>query len=262
MKPSPEEIIAAARASGKDDLDLEIASLLRDHPELARDFDANRRADQLASTAMAEIEIPDGLEDQLVNLLRQTRSAGNSGKAAAEAEAIVALPRRGVSRRSWMASAAAVALSAGGGYWFFRNRSRPSFDDLLARLATISREGVTLSLMSMDRAEVSEWLVSRDAPRANQLPAGLDALPRKGCHVYQIDGREVSLECFLLPEMRELHVFTTPAGDFRDLPSDGSEPLIKTIDGLTAALWRREGEVMALLTEQPASAVRPVLIGA
>ena len=140
MKPSPEEIIAAARASGKDDLDLEIASLLRDHPELARDFDANRRADQIASTAMAEIEIPDGLEDQLVDLLRQTRRAGKTGETNAETESIVAFPQRGISRRNWLASAAAVALSAGGGYLFFRNRSRPSYEDLLGRLATISRD--------------------------------------------------------------------------------------------------------------------------
>ena len=116
--------------------------------------------------------------------------------------------------------------------------------------------------MSMDRAEVVGWLTSRKAPRAGRIPGGLDALPRKGCHIYQIDGRQISLECFLLPEMRELHVFTTPASDFKNLPPDGAEPILKTIDGLTAALWQRDGQVVALITDQPAEAVRPVLQGA
>lgn len=120
--------------------------------------------------------------------------------------------------------------------------------------------GTVMSRLS--RAEVTEWLMTRDAPRMDKLPIGLDALPRKGCHIYQIDGRNVSLECFLLPEMRELHVFTTPSADFNDLPQDGAEPIYQTIDGLTAALWRRRDEVMALLTDQPANAVRAVLTGA
>ena len=94
------------------------------------------------------------------------------------------------------------------------------------------------------------------------MGSGLDELPRKGCHIYLIDGRKVSLECFLLPEMRELHVFTTPASGFNDLPPEGAEPIMKNIDGLTAALWQREGEVMVLLTEQPEAAIRLVLLGA
>lgn len=262
MKRSPEELLAAARASGVDDPDLGIAAVLRDHPELAGDFDANRQADQLAIKAMAETEIPAGLEEQLIGILRQTRRAARQSEPAPVVPGIVSFPQRRSTRRNWLAGAAAVALGAAGGGWFLAYRRRPSFDDMLTTLARISREGVTLSLMSMDRDEVAAWLTSREAPRAGTIPGGLDALPRKGCHIYQIDGRKVSLECFLLPEMRELHVFTTPAADFRNLPPEGAEPVFKTIDGLTAALWQRDAKVIALVTDQPAEAVRPVLQGA
>ena len=262
MKPSPEELLAAARATGKDDPELGIGELLRDHPELGSEFDAIRRADQIAIEAMAEVAIPDGLEEQLVGLLKQTRQAACQEEPAPAAPEIVGFPRRDTSRRNWLAGAAAVVLGSTGGWWFFADRRRPSFDTLLAALARKSREGVTLSLMSMDRTEVIGWLTSRKAPRASRIPGGLDALPRKGCHIYQIEGRQVSLECFLLPEMRELHVFTTPTDDFRNLPPEGTEPILKTIDGLTAALWQREGLVIALLTDQPADAILPVLQGA
>ncbi|MGB6222365.1 hypothetical protein [Haloferula sp.] len=244
----------AASPSGKDDHDPEIAAAheaIAADPELAAELTAERGADLAISESLRATEPPPELEEQLLSTLRETRRA-------AVAANIVEAPPNAFSRRHWLGMAAAAALTTGIAYTWHRSKQLP-LSRLVATLANYSIEGVTLSLMSMEKEEVVDWLVSNQAPRASTLPPALDALGRKGCHIYDIEGHRVSLECFLLPGMREIHLFTTPTAGLSGAPSDGSQPKLSSIDSLTSAVWSQGENTMILLTSEPVEMTRSLL---
>ena len=256
MNPDPDQLrrlVRSARPSGVDDADEEVAAALealRGDPAFEEAWRAEREIDRSIAGEVQGTEPPPGLEDRLIRALREARAGGQAsaggrddGKAAP------------ISRRRWLGlGLAAAGAAAVGGILYGRKLGRLPFDTLTGQLARISRDGVTLSLMSMDRDEVVSWLLDRKAPRAEVLPDGLDALPRKGCHVYEIEDHEVSLECFLLPGMRELHLFTTPAAGL-----SGEPVAYGSVAGLSSAGWTRGSQTMVMLSEVPAAELREVL---
>jgi hypothetical protein len=255
MKPEPDDIrriARAARPSGKDDHDPEIRAALyalSSHPELAEELERERNDDLAISKSYREIEPPAELEQQLIDTLRRTRRAE---KEAANTKVV------SINRRSWLGLAAAAALTIAGALWW-RQAQRLPLNKLVSELADISRKGVTLSLMSMQTDEVVEWLVQNQAPRADSLPNDLQALGRKGCHIYDIEGHRVSLECFLLPGMRELHLFTTPRSSLSGAPSPNDPKKIHTEGDQTAAIWSQGENTMILLSSVPSSEISDLL---
>lgn len=249
MNNDPDDIrriARAARPSGVDDHDPEVAKALaelREDPDLLAELEEERQFDQRVAMEVQSQEPPEDLEDILLNTLRATRQEERQQDASTPSS-----NNRGLSRRSWMALAASAVVSAGAAFWF-HGRSLLKLDELTRRLVTISKKGVILSVMSMDTSEVVGWLKKNDAPRATSLPSKLDALGRKGCHIYDIEGNRVSLECFLLPGMREIHLFTTPSSGLSGEPSAGASPLFEKRDGLTAAIWSDDVQTMILLTD-------------
>lgn len=255
MNTDPDDIrriARAARPSGKDDHDPEIRSALEalaDHPELAAELDAEREWDRQITEEHHQLQPPAQLEDQLIAALRDARKG-----APAENPKVVS---GHFTRRAWIgAAAAAIAVTAGGVWW--RSRLLP-MKQLVNRLADESRQGVTLSLMSMQTDEVVDWLSANDAPRADSLPPALEALGRKGCHIYDIEGHQVSLECFLLPGMREIHLFTTPNSGLSGEPSPADGIRFQQEGELTAALWSQGRNTMVLVSEAAEQELRPVL---
>lgn len=258
MMPEPDAIrhlLGAARPSGKDEQDPEILAArdaLRNHPELAAELETERLADFAISQSYQSAQVPPELEARLLASLREARrqAAVLPGKV---------IPISFGRRRLLATVAAALGLTAAGGVIWWRDSKLLKVHQLVADLARISREGVTLSLMSMDTAEVVEWLRQNEAPRAAQLPPALDGLGRKGCHIYQIEGRRVSLECFLLPGMRELHLFTTPSRSLSGAPSPSAAAQVHADGEMTAAIWSQGENTMVLLSEEPAEAIKKLL---
>ena len=164
------------------------------------------------------------------------------------------------SRRQWLgfATAAAAALVAGSTYWW--RFLAFTMSHLTRQLATISAEGVKLSLMSMDPEAITGWLTFYQAPRPVALPENLATLPRKGCHLYQISGHPVSLECFLLPGMKEIHLFCTPAAGLLVPPDEGESPTLRSQAGRTLATWTRAGQTVLLLSAEPGEVIRRLLV--
>jgi hypothetical protein len=255
MKSDPENlrrIARAARASGKDDDDpvvREALDALEHFPEIMASLEAERRQDLEIIGEYRDADPPAGLESRLIAALREARKG-----AAAPDEKIV---RATFSRRAWIGSAAAaLAVSTGAVWW--RSRLLP-LDRLVERLVEKSRGGVTLSLMSMETDKVVNWLRENNAPRAQSLPVALDALGRKGCHIYEIEGRRVSLECFLLPGMRELHLFTTPSSGLSGEPAIRDGIVFRSEGKQTAALWSQGEQTMVLISEVGKDELGPVL---
>lgn len=244
----------AASPSGKDDHDPEIAAAheaIAADPEFAAQLKVEREADLAISESLRATEPPPGLEDQLLATLREAREKSVTPK-------LAEAPSNLFTRRHWLGMAAAAALTTGIAYTWHRSKRLP-LSRLVDTLATYSLDGVTLSLMSMDKDEVVDWLVSRDAPRASVLPPALDALGRKGCHIYDIEGHRVSLECFLLPGMREIHLFSTPTSGLTNAPDDGDQAELGSVQSLTSAIWSQAGNTMVLLTHEPAASTRSLL---
>ena len=260
-------LLRAARPSGQDEHDDAVAAAraaaAQDADVLAL-LEAERCTDLAMQAALQNVEPPAGLESALLTAMRAARSAVEPPPALRESVlTAVKLPtarRTAVSRRRWLGwSAAAAASLAAGSVWWWRRAHAFTMQRLSEELAAITRAGVTLSLMSMDKSAVAAWLREHSAPRAAVFPDKLDALPRKGCHLYDIAGHPVSLECLLLPGMRELHLFTTPSAELDDPPADGAAPAVRAFAGRTLATWTRDDVTMLMFSSQPAEEISTLL---
>jgi hypothetical protein len=254
MSPDPENlrsVLRAARPSGNDDDDAQIrAAREAADPALLEELANEREFDRAVAAELRANEPPADFEEQLISAMRAAR----------EPAPMAMFPPARITRRSWLGWAAAASLAGGAGTWWWTVGRATRFDDLVDRLARISKDGVTLSLMSMDRLEVGIWLREAGAPRTASLPDSLHDLPRKGCHLYDIEGRPISLECFLLPGMRELHLFTTATRGLRGAPKDQASR-IATAGGLTAGSWTHDGKTMILLSEESPATITDLLAG-
>ena len=249
------QLLRAARLSGQDEHDADVAAAraaAAEDPALLAQLEEERQLDEAMRQSLREEEPPAGLEAALLAAMRAARSP-----AAPEPTNIL---RPEFTRRAWLgwASAAAATIAIGTGWWW-REAHAFTMRTLTEALAAITKKGVTLSLMSMNTAEVADWLRTHKAPRADALPAALNALGRKGCHLYDIAGHPVSLECFLLPGMRELHLFSTPAAALADAPADGAAAQLKEDAGRTLATWAHGSQTMLLFSQETPDTIRTLL---
>lgn len=260
------QLLRAARPSGQDEHDADVAAAraaAAHDPETVARLEEERQIDLAMQESLRATEPPAGLEASLLAAMRTARAAAASPapEPAAPQFEIVKRPASEthtarISRRGWLAASAAAAASVAlGSMWWWREYRAFSMKRLSAALADITKKGVTLSLMSMDKAAVVNWLVTNQAPRADALPEKLDALGRKGCHIYDIEGHRVSLECMLLPGMVEIHLFATRSANLIDPPAPGAPAKVATFSGRTLATWTRGAQTMLLFSEAPTDTI-------
>jgi hypothetical protein len=274
MKDDPYQLLRAASLSGKDEQDAAVMAAraaAAGQPEMLARLEAEHARDQELRAALSGVGPPPGLEASLLTAMRAARAVvdppsnleQNVIKAMQQAHrpAEPSRPRK-MNRRTWIAwgSAAAAASIAAGTTWWWRTAAF-SMARLRNELAGISQRGVELSLMSMDPQAVQDWLTSHQAPRPTVLPEALQALPRKGCHLYQIAGHPVSLECFLLPGMRELHLFCTPSQYLLDPPKEHRAPNLRQVKGLTMCCWSTGGQTVLLVGKESPETLSGLLRG-
>jgi len=266
--------LRAARPSGQDDADPDVRAAREASAadaELQEMLRREREADAAIGRALRSVEPPADLEARLLTAMRAAR-AQITPPPDLEAQVIEAVrtnrDRETLapevashwSRRQWFGAAAAAiaAVCAGGALWWQR-QSRMPMAFLTARLTTIASEGVTLSLMSMDKQAIAAWLRTAGAPRSAHLFPKLDALGRKGCHLYDIDGHPVSLECLVLANMSVVHCFTTPSSGLRDAPPTSRPASVRTEDGFTVASWSHADQTIVLVSEESAAIVQALV---
>ena len=256
------QLLRAARPSGQDEHDADVAAAraaVAHDPEALARLEGERQIDLAMQESLRATEPPAGLEASLLAAMRTARAA--AAQPAPPQFQIVELPASEthaarLSRRGWLAASAAAAASVAlGSIWWWREYRAFSMKRLSAALADITKKGVTLSLMSMDKTAVVDWLINNHAPRADALPEKLDALGRKGCHIYDIEGHRVSLECMLLPGMVEIHLFATLSENLIDPPAPGAPAKVATFSGRTLATWTRGAQTMLLFSEAPTDTI-------
>ncbi|MFN0125309.1 MAG: hypothetical protein ACKV19_01325 [Verrucomicrobiales bacterium] len=258
--------LRAARPSGQDERDPDVSEAREaaaDDPAEVAALEQERVADVHFARALQSAPIPPDLEARVRAAVRAVQKAETSPSEPDQS----ALPARfpaaqsvGPTRRRWLAWAgAAAAVTAAGLAWWRRWPARLTLDRLATELAAISTRGVTLSLMTMDRAAIATWMRDQSAPRADTLPSKLDALGRKGCHLYTVAGHPVSLECFMWPDGEVLHLFSTESDRLVDPPLAGA-PAREVIAPDHAALTWAEGRwTLMLLGHRPIEEIQALL---
>ncbi len=265
------QLLRAARLSGQDENDPEVmaarAAAASEAKVLAY-LEEERQTDLAMQQGLNDVDPPPDLEAALLTAMRAARGhaepPANLREDMLHAVQLPAAPgtvvQHDFSRRKWIGwSLAAAASIAAGGFWWWRENHAFSLRRLSEQLAAITKKGVTLSLMSMEKDAVVNWLRDNQAPRADVLPEKLDALGRKGCHLYQIEGHPVGLECLLLPGMRELHLFCTPARGLTDPPADGRAAEVRTFADRTLATWTHGGQTMLMFCNERVEEIRALL---
>ncbi len=276
------QLLRATRPSGQDEHEADVAAAraaVAQEPALVEQLQTERDLDLAMLDSLRGVEPPAGLESALLTAMRAARGVAEPPSHLRESVlAAVQLPaapvaakrkskppsapitRAEFTRRAWITGAAAAGFAMlGGAALLWRRDHAFSMRRLTAKLAFITKSGITLSLMSMDPKAVNRWLSSHDAPRPNSLPEKLNALGRKGCHIYDIELHAVSLECFLLPDMRQLHLFSTHAADLTDAPEEGQPVSIESAHGRTLATWTKDGATVFLFSEESAEDIRALL---
>lgn len=259
------QLLRSLRPQGQDEHEVGVpeARAAAEDAGLTIHLGDERQTDLAMRSALGQIEPPTGLEDALMNAMRAARGICEPPAELRESVlSAVRLPRPPVSvvrlsRRRWLGWGVGIAASlAVSGKWWWETQAF-TLRRLTGALTAITRAGISLDLMSMDKVAVGEWLAANKAPRLAALPSKLNELPRKGCHLYEIENRPVSLECFLLPEMKQLHLYTTASAGLVNPP--GAAVKITQDGDLTLATWATEGLTLLLVSHETPELVRDLI---
>lgn len=128
----------------------------------------------------------------------------------------------------------AASLAVGDKWWW--ETQAFTLRRLTGELTAITRKGISLSLMSMDKVAVGDWLTANKAPRLTVLPAKLNELPRKGCHLY-----------------------TTPSAGLVNPPAARAGVAMTREGDLTLATWAAEGQTLLLVSHEAPELVRSLI---
>lgn len=240
--PNPDpipEAHAARRWSGKDAEDPALATTPPDNPATAAEIERRRRIDEAISKALRSEMPPPDLRDRLLALRDTTATAPPR-------PAIIAFPRLILP----VAAAIAILLALG---WAFLNRAPHAADPVARHAMSLSAsDSVTLGKISSDQNSLRNWLAARGAPHTFAIPDPLRALPALGCQAFTIDGRQVSLLCFQLPDKRVVHLFVKKSSESRS-PATRDNPMVTRLNSQTTLVWSDDAGNTFYLTSRDAS---------
>lgn len=157
-------------------------------------------------------------------------------------------PRPAWRGRSLLALAAAIALLAGGLFFFLLARARPDYSKLRPAIAAFFVTEPNFPKMSEQPAELRQWVIDRGAPSGFRIPVSLLRLDSKACAILEVGERPAYLLCFLKEDKSGrrnggmVHLIVARRHDFRNLPPT-EKPSIHTAGKWSFASWT-EGEIL------------------
>ncbi len=266
------QLLRAARPSGQDGQDPAVAAAMAAAQEdagLTARLESERQTDLGMQRALRGVEPPTGLQASILAAMRGARSTSHAEPPPEPPpelrQSVLSAVRPptgtnappGPSRRRFLGwgLATAASLTAAGLWW----RQRLTFSTLKEEVAGIAGGPLSLAFMSMDKLAIAAWMQEHSAPHAGSLPASLDALPRKGCQLYTLRGQSVSLECFVLPGMKFMHLFCTPSAGLVDPPAEGAAPEVSASAHGSVASWARGGQTVVIISRENPAAVQAML---
>ena len=234
-------ILSAYRPGGEDASDpLFTAALeqVRLDPELGQWFAEQRRFDQSVRAALESDAVPAELRESLLfnrKVVRMQESAPRS--------------RRWFRQGPRLALVASLVLLLGTGLLLRHGAPEPmTGQHFVQHIVDLKKDGgISLGKTGGSTAELRAWLAQREAPSDFDLPAPLSSLGAVGCQTFAIDGRQVSLLCFMLDKDRLVHFFVIDSNELEDIP--GSRPEFHRVHNIAATTWSAAGRTYVLVGE-------------
>lgn len=210
----------------------EALQMVKQSPELAKWWEAEMANDERVRKMVGMEQVPDGLRESLIESRLETK------------------PREKSKARSfsqWLALAAALAVLLGLALVLKPGATnRATGPDFLKQFAALGESGfIWLAKKSLDPADLQSWLASKGAPSKFAIPAGLSALPGKGCQTYSFHGAKVSLICFKMSDQRIVHLFVIDQKNLLNPP--GPVPQVVREGTHLAATWSSGGHTFLMV---------------
>lgn len=175
--------------------------------EAAEDIQLDEGVDQVISGALADVQPPEGLRDQVIAAMEVEKHHRNQVQ-----------PLRGVARnvqkKKWINIAAIAAALVLGVFFALQidlsDKDQLTSYDVQQSAANILNTQFSLDVKHEDSTHLTSWLADHHlpAPRdVEHLPPGLRKLPSIGCKRMELPGeKEASLICFIAQGGGALHL--------------------------------------------------------
>ncbi|CAN5405721.1 hypothetical protein BH20VER3_BH20VER3_07530 [soil metagenome] len=187
--------------------------------------------------------------EKVTEILKQGRAAG-SGEGGAAAPVQTTAPER---RRQFLALAAALAILAGLGAFWFAVSGRADYAALRPAVIAFLADKPTYPLMSKHPEKLRTWVIERGAPPTFQIPPKLQVLASKGCAILTVDEKPAYLLCFFTEDANGrrdggmVHLLVAQKRDFRNVPNAGDRS-IHTSGRWSFISWRESDIVYTVAT--------------
>ena len=238
-----------------DQLRLSLLAIMHgESPESSADHE---EMDQLVSVALADVQPPTGLRDQIL-------AAMEVEKQAREADVSPKVVRGVFGRKKWI-NVAAIAAALVLGVFFAMQIDLGSKDSLASHeiqknAGRLLNSEFVLDVRDGDRTQLTSWLVSNDLPAPvteGELPPGIRELRTIGCKRISLpDQKEVSLICLITKQDEMVHLIVAD----NNIVSDLELPTMKEVresncyhcpeTGWNAVRWRNEKHTFILMSKK------------
>ena len=187
--------------------------------ESPEDPSLHKEMDNLLSGALAGVEPPSGLRDQIIAAMEVEKTARNQ-----EAESKV-IP--GVfNRRKWLGVAAVAAALVLGAFLAFQvniggeTKTLASYE-IQQTAGRVLNAGITFDMADSNSTHLTSWLAEHKLPTlasVSELPPGLRGMKSRGCKKIKLAGGKVaSMVCFVVGEKKTAHLVIVNNEDVSDL---------------------------------------------
>ena len=244
-----------------DDLRLNLLALM--NGDAVEDPQLHQEMDQMLSSALADVQPPVGLRDQILAAMEVETKEVVAQETPAEVITGV------FNRKKWINVAAVAAAVALGVFFAFQVNS---VDEQQAPLASyevqqsagqLLNTSFSLDMKNDNSTYLSSWLKEQDLPspaNVGDLPPGLQKLPSMGCKKIDLPGEEqASLICYLTEAKKSLHLIVVR----NDVVNDKDLPTLENVNAkncyhcpLTdwnAVRWRDKENTYILMSKSGAS---------
>lgn len=214
-RPSAEDDQLLARAAERE-------------PGLAKAIEQQQQVNSRVRDQLKAIPIPSGLRDQILARRKIVRVSGWR-----KAQPLLAI-------------AAALAIVAGGLFYWLPAREDLSVAGFRSRMVGFAVREYRMDILTKDRGELDRYLAGKGDPTQFRVPQKLASLPLKGGASLTWQGKPVSMICFDWSAKETLYMFVL------DQPlGQSSTAQAQTLKGLNTATWTAEGKTFVLAGRIP-----------
>jgi len=230
------------------------------HGEDPDDQSLHEEMDELLSGALAGVQPPEGLRDQIIAAMELEKHVREND---AESKVIPAV----FNRRKWL-NVAAIAAALVLGVFFatqvdFKGEQRLASYDVQQSAGRLINASFDLDVKDSDSVRLTSWLADNNLPaptNLEDLPPGLRSLSSIGCKKLTLPGKEeASLICLLSKEGKPLHlvVVKNESVSDKDLPTRMQVKVANCyhcpVTEWNVVRWRDENNTYVLMSKTEAT---------